>query len=435
MKRKQLFLSAALLGAAIIGVSSILWWRSRDRVRTLTLATGSASGEYYAFGKALAEIVSRYHPQLQIVARATAGSQENQQLLSQGRVDLALIQSDTLATTPSQLAAFLFPEPVHVLARTDAGIDRIADLRGKRVALPPVGSGTYALFGPISQHYGLQTKDFAALTPLPVAKARAALQAGEVDALFLTMGLGNPSMRALLQDDSLRLVPIEQGAALGIFQPAFETSRIPQGTYGGSPPIPPEDLSTITVRALLLAHRDLKPEVVQAIVQTIFEARSELIALHPLTGSIPTPDNLPINPGVALHPGAKAYYNPDRPSFLLKYAELLGFLLSAGVLAVSGIWQFRAWLDARQKNRADRYNREILELLGALNAIEDAESLRGARHELFEIFAQVVIDLDEDRISPESFQSFTFTWEVADRALRHREALMSRSLRPKPSNR
>ncbi|MDJ0651130.1 MAG: hypothetical protein QNJ60_20745 [Xenococcaceae cyanobacterium MO_188.B19] len=46
------------------------------------------------------------------------------------------------------------------------------------------------------------------------------------------------------------------------------------------------------------------------------------------------------------------------------------------------------------------------------------------RSHLFEILAKVVVDLDQDRVSPESFQSFTFTWKVAMRAVTHRETLL-----------
>lgn len=48
------------------------------------------------------------------------------------------------------------------------------------------------------------------------------------------------------------------------------------------------------------------------------------------------------------------------------------------------------------------------------------------RQELFTVLKEVVQELDEDRIAPESFQSFTFTWEAALTAVRDREILISR---------
>jgi hypothetical protein len=56
--------------------------------------------------------------------------------------------------------------------------------------------------------------------------------------------------------------------------------------------------------------------------------------------------------------------------------------------------------------------------------IKDLEQLAVVRRHLFEIFQKVVVDLDKDRISPESFQSFTFPWEVAVTTIRHQELLL-----------
>ncbi|MEG4286658.1 hypothetical protein QUB68_26350 [Microcoleus sp. A006_D1] len=46
------------------------------------------------------------------------------------------------------------------------------------------------------------------------------------------------------------------------------------------------------------------------------------------------------------------------------------------------------------------------------------------QEELFEIFQQVIVDLDEARIDSDSFQSFTFTWETAMKIARDREKML-----------
>ena len=63
-------------------------------------------------------------------------------------------------------------------------------------------------------------------------------------------------------------------------------------------------------------------------------------------------------------------------------------------------------------------------MIDQIQSIKDLKQLAAVRRHLFEIFEKVVVDLDKDRISPESFQSFTFTWEVAMTTIRHREMLL-----------
>jgi hypothetical protein len=62
--------------------------------------------------------------------------------------------------------------------------------------------------------------------------------------------------------------------------------------------------------------------------------------------------------------------------------------------------------------------------------MEDLEQLTLVRRHLFEILAKVIVDLDEDRVSPESFQSFTFTWKVAMRAVSYQETSLKNQPNP-----
>lgn len=43
---------------------------------------------------------------------------------------------------------------------------------------------------------------------------------------------------------------------------------------------------------------------------------------------------------------------------------------------------------------------------------------------MFDIFKQVIVDLDEDRIDSDSFHSFTFTWETAIKTVGYREKVL-----------
>ncbi len=404
-------------------VFAVQWVRDYKRFYSLTLATGEKNGEYYAFGQALAQVVARHYPQIQIEVLATEGSQENLELLEANKVQLAILQRDAPLTPSTKAISLLFPEIFHLIASQKSGIEKVSALKGKKIALMPQGSGSYALFWPLSQHYGLRETDFQTVN-LPPEQAHAALLQGRVDALFRVIALGNPAVSKLLQNSQTQLVPIDQGAALQLFQPTLEASQIPKGTYNGAIPIPVEDLPVVAVRAMLVTNQDVDQGIIYGITRLLFEARNELIKENPQAAMIEQPDSLR-SLGLSFHSGAEAYYNQDKPSFIVEYAEPMGLLLTISVLCVSGIWQLRMRLQGQQKNRADFYNLEILKLINQIQSLEDLEQLAAVRSQLFEIFEKVVVELDIDRISPESFQSFTFTWEVAMTTIRHQELLLS----------
>ncbi len=421
MQNRLIFILLLLsLGAS--GLFTWHWLRDRQRVHTLVLATGGEEGEYYAFGQALAQVVARHQPQLQIQVKATEGSLQNQQLLDAGQADLAILQSDTLVSPKTEAIALLFPEVFHLIARRPSQIQSMSDLRGKRIALMPQGSGSYRLFWPLSQHYGLTETDFVAM-PMTSDVAYAALQQGRVDALFRVIALGNASVKSVLAEQQMQLVPIEQAAALQLVLPALEPAQIPKGTYSGAIPIPATDLPTVAVRAMLVTRQDVDTRLVYAITRILFEARNDLVEYRPLAAHVRRPD--PARElGIPFHAGAQAFYNREEPNFWVTYAEPIGVLVSLVVLCISSLWQFRIWLQGRQKNRADSYNLEILHLLEMIPTLNRAEELEQVQRQLLQMFAKVVVDLDRDRISPESFQSFTFPWEVAVTTLRHRQTLL-----------
>lgn len=398
------------------------WLYDQNRVYHLTIATGSREGEYHAFAEALATVIAQRHPKIKISVEETAGAQQNLELLDQNQAQLAIVQSDTPSKPSARAVAYLFPEVFHLVTRAGSGIQTVKDLQGKRVALMPKGSGSYDLFWLLSRHYKLSEANFSPM-PLSPQDAYAALRQGQVDALFRVMALGNPSMSQLLQETGSQLVPIDQAASLRLSLPYLEASMIPKGTYDGASPIPPADLPVVGVRAILISRDDVNDQVIQEITRTLFDFRNEIVALYPRAASIRLPE-AGENLGLPLHPGAKAFYNQDRPIFLVEYAEPIGLLFSVGVLGVSSLWQFRHWLEGRQKNRADMYNLEILALIQQVEQVEDLKELENIRNHLFEILRRVVVDLDTDQISPESFQSFTFPWEVAITTLRHREMVL-----------
>ena len=165
---------------------------------------------------------------------------------------------------------------------------------------------------------------------------------------FRIIGLGNPAVGDLLKTARFELVPIDRIGALQLNQPYLKSTVIPQGSYDGSQPVPPEDLSVIAVNALLVANEAVEPEIIQAITSVLYEHRNELITINPRAASIQSPEASQ-NLGFPLHPGAKAYYTQDNPPFLVEYAEAMGLVLSLSILGFSGIWQFRLWLIGRQK--------------------------------------------------------------------------------------
>lgn len=421
MSQRKIFIAIVLSSTLIFLASLGAFIRDRRRVIQLTLATGSQTGVYYPFGVAIAQTIAQHQPKIDIQVIQTNGSRENMQLLESGEVELAIAQSDTPTFPAARAISILYAELFHLIATQSSQIETIADLKGKRIALMPEGSGSYDAFWTVANHYNLKQQDFQIIEITP-EEALKTFHPENMDAIFRVQPVGNTWTRKLLQKTEGNLIAIDQAAAMKILIPYLDEGIIPKGTYQALPPVPDLDIEMVGVQATLLTHKNIKPEIIREIAEILYEYRYDLVKLEPRAAAI-SPPNVGNNVGLPLHPGARSYFEREKPSFLTENAELFAFILSIFTVLFSATWSLRSAFFQKQKNRADRYNLQILKLTEAAQTIDDLEQLQNLRSQLFTIFRKVVEDLDLDRITPESFQSFSFTWEAAINTIHHRELI------------
>lgn len=406
----------------IAGGCAWVWHQEHRSERVLVLASGPRLSEYYDFAEALSRVVASFEPRLNIRVIETYGSEENMALLADNTAQLALIAGTTKLDARTSVVDFLFPEVVHLIAREASGIARVPDLRDRVVGLPPLGSASRTLFPLLIQHYGLGQWDVKTMTIEP-REAKDALRSGQIDAYFIVIALGSPLITDILANSESRLLPIDQAAALRLSLPALRSGEIPTGTYGGARPVPATDLPTVAERTLLVTSPDVDSDDIYNLTRILHEGRQKLIATE-LRAALIEPIDDPFEEGVPISAGAAEYFSRDKPLFVVRYAETMGFLLSVGMLIGSTVWQFKLRSDRRAKNRADNHNARIIELTERAQRANSRSELEAVRQELIATFKRVFIDLDEDRITPTAIQAFTLAWHTAVQVIDHRQSAL-----------
>ncbi|MBH8552010.1 TAXI family TRAP transporter solute-binding subunit [Nostocaceae cyanobacterium CENA357] len=396
-----------------------------NQVHRLTIAAGSKQGESYILSQAIAQVIAKHEPKIQIQLLETKGTEENIQLLEDNKAQLATAQADIPTLPSARLICNLFSDAFQLIVTDKSGIQQVADLKGKRIALPPQGGGQYQSFWLLAQHYRLVPSDFT-YKAISEKASDAAFRNQQVDAVFRVRPPGNQSIQELVQNSGGRLVPIDQAAAMKINEPAIEPAFIPKGAYQGNPPIPATDLPTVTVQRTLLASKVVDGNIIRQVTSILYEYRQELTRKMSLAANISPPQTVG-GTGLPLHRGATAYYDREKPNFIQENAEYLGLILTVVLLLGSWFWQLKAQIEKIQKNRGDDYNQDIVQLLKQIETCSNIDTLESIRAELLDKFEKVVESLDKDRITPESFQSFTFTWEAAMSAMRDRKIWLTTS--------
>ncbi len=386
--QNKFLVPVALLSVVLIGAFGSKLHQDKQGVHELTLVTGNKTANYYRFGQEIAKVVNQPNSRLRIKVLETEGSGENMQRLGTKEAQLAIVQSDTKPVPKARVIASLFKEVFHLIVSEQSGIESVSDLKGKHIALMEEGSGSYRDFELVRKHYGLKPSDFKS-TPDSWDKATKLFASGEADAIFRVLPPGSDLVSYLLQNTRAKLVPIDQAAAMKIKLPYLEANLIPKGTYKAAPAVPDTDLPTVGVEATLLVRQDVDPEIVKEITRILFEHRRNLVAANRLATMISEPSEsgsfaLPI------HEGAQAYYDREKPDFLAANVDVIGLSFSFVTLFVSWLWQLRARFLQKQKNRADKFNLIILNLIQRIRKAGNFEEIDRLQEELIDIFKQVI---------------------------------------------
>ena len=284
---------------------------------SIRFGAADVGGMYYtvanAFNGLVSDETSKYHYEV----RTTAGSAANLRLLSSSYIDLGIAQADlvdeayhgtgSFSKTPYQgyrAVASLYTEACQIVVRADSDIQTLDDLQGHTVSVGAEESGTEQNASQILTLSGL-TSDLVKTVNLDYTEAASKLASGEIDAMFCTAGIRTAVIYELATSCSIRLISVSDSCLNKLLATSSAYSRytIPANTYNGQT----EEVTTIGVKAVLLASDKLSDEMVESLTTTLFAHAQDLAYVTSLEVAY---DETEATTGVTIpfHPGAAAYY-------------------------------------------------------------------------------------------------------------------------------
>lgn len=415
-----------LSGVLLAGIAASLFYYYQSRTRTVVIATNEEGSQSYQFISALKQVTANVEPRLDIQMVQTNGSIEIMSLLQEGKADFGVVQLDAITTPNVNTVAFLYPQVYHLIVHAESDIQSPADLKGRTIATPAVGGGTYSSFLSLLDYYGMDPESVNILPISDSLERDEAFRSGKVDAIFRVTTLGHSSIREFMQSANARLIPFEQFDAMRLFSPTLFKYTIPVGTYrAAEPAVPRQDMQTVGVPTVLVVRGKLDSALVRTLTRILFENKNDMVALTTLGAFVSVPDaSQVVVPG--LHPGALAYYNRDKPSFFERYYNQISLLATLVPLIASIYFAVRALLLTRQRDRAYRYNMQMASLLTQLMSSPTAARAKKTELKLLEMLEDVINDMNKGDVEISDLQAFSFVWDKAIEAVRYREAALVR---------
>ena len=263
-----------------------------------------------------------YH--IRATVEPTPGSVFNLNAIMAGYMDFGLTQADKQFQAVNGLAEWaekgpqkelrsvfsIYHEALTLVAAVDAGIENIADLKGKRVSLGNPGSSQHRMVIEALTAAGLDPKrDIIARTAM-AHEVPDLLQDNLIDAYFFTVGHPNELVRRTLSGErTARIIPISGPAIDNLVADKKYYTKMPipaQRLYPGLTG-PMHEVPTFGVMATLCTASRVPDDVVYTLTKIVFENMAEFRRQHPALADFNRQTAF-YGLSAPIHPGALKYF-------------------------------------------------------------------------------------------------------------------------------
>ena len=287
-----------------------------SRAEEIVILTGGTSGVYYPLGLALQKIFERDLPNSKVSVVSTQATVENLNLLQQGKGQLALAQGDILtdawkgnpeagfpsSRTKIRLVGAAFPNYIHIIARRDANIASVRDLRGKRVSVGAARSGNELNARALLSAADMSYADLLQVEYLAYGESVDLMAKQQLDAAIISAGLGVAAVNQAVSQMPIAFVPVQRDL-IEKTQNMFFAADIPANTYKTQA----SDIPTAALNNFFVTSSDASEDTVYRITKTIFSNVQELQGVHPAARVLNREKALVVRP-IDIHPGAARYF-------------------------------------------------------------------------------------------------------------------------------
>src|SRR5215467_8662492 len=317
MKRKGLVICALAMGAA--AMAGAVFGQGANQGLNIAIATGGTGGVYYPLGGGMANVLSKYVPGVQATARVTGGSVDNLKLIGSQQSEVALVMVDAAldalkgedkfkgAPVEVRTLMVLYPNRMHVVSIEGTGIEKMADLKGKRVSTGSPGSATEVMAFRVIEAAGLDKDKDMKRERLGVAESVNAIKDRKIDAFFWVGGLPTSAVTDLGATPGVKIKLIDHADLAAKMNAKYGNlyagSIIKASTYPGQT----TDNKNTVVWNILVANAKMSDQDAYTIVKTIFDKKADLVAVHSEAKNFSLENQVKDYSPIPWHPGAIKY--------------------------------------------------------------------------------------------------------------------------------
>jgi TRAP-type uncharacterized transport system substrate-binding protein len=424
--RQQMLLFAAL--TLILTIATVwggsIWLRNSE---TVVFAVGDANGVEARFAARLAAVLKNSNSRLRLKIVSNADSARALAQFDRRQAGLVVLRTDAKVPARARALAILEHDVLLLISPGTKKIKSLAELRKKKIAVLAGGDNGTAFVRNI-----LDISDSSDAG----SRVQTAPPNSTLDKLFASGGYGAAIVIAhastIVKDKryeryarrgGFTLNAIDESKALARRNPGISEETLATGMLSSTPAIPDDDVDTIGLQWLLVAHSRMPTTTAGDLARAIYENKAEL-ALEDGFASKIEPADTDKDAFIVAHQGAAEYINDETKSFMDRYSDLL--YLGAGALSIIGSIFAGLYTKVTRvaPEKAGELATAILDIGERIEHATSMEALDALQDELEAILRGAVIGLRDGTISSDGLETFKLGYEfVRDEIGMRRESL------------
>ena len=312
---KAIFIMGTLLLFILFIHPENSWGQKTVRI---SIATGGTGGVWYPYGGIMANVISKYLPDVEATAEVTAASVDNALLLGRGKVDLAFMFGDVgyegymgkgrfKEKIPMRCLASLYPSITHIVCLEGKGINSVSDLKGKRISTGAPGSATEIVACRVLEAHGIDPEKDVTRDRLSASESAGALKDRKIEAYFWVGGIPTSSVVDLAATPGIKIKLLGHAEAvdkmIAKYGPIYYKNVCPAKTY----PHVDYDVTTVTAGNFLTCLEKTDEKLAYNIVKVLFDHKNDLEAGHKVAKQLAL-ESAVLGSPYPFHPGAIKFY-------------------------------------------------------------------------------------------------------------------------------
>jgi len=312
LKKTTAMLAITLTALAVAGIV-------HAQQKTMSIGTGGTGGVYYPLGGAVANVLSKNLPNVQATAEVTGGSVDNLKLIASGQSELGFSMADAAldafngqdkfkSKVPLQTLLVVYPNRMHVVTVEGTGIEKMSDLKGKRVSTGSPGGATEVMAFRVIEAAGLDKDKDMKRERLGAAESVNAIKDRKIDAFFWVGGIPTAAVTDLAATPGMKMKLIDHSDTVekmnAKYGKLYTASTIKAGAYPGTD----KDNAIAEVWNIIVTGDKMSNDDAYAIVKTLVEKKADIVAVHKEAESFSLDNQIAARSPIPFHPGALKYF-------------------------------------------------------------------------------------------------------------------------------